>query len=115
MLCRYFANNGQSETAAVLLVAEDPIEAFKNKPLFCGRYAWAGPGIPPAEQRLVFERFYRVLGNKQNGSGLGLAIVREIAAQHGATVSVCFNPQSTDTRWPGSRFAVSFDPAVPRG
>ena len=74
-----------------------------------------GPGIPPAEQRLVFERFYRVLGNKQNGSGLGLAIVREIAAQHGATVSVCFNPQSTDTRWPGSRFAVSFDPAVPRG
>jgi len=73
-----------------------------------------GQGIPPAEQMLVFERFYRVLGNTQNGSGLGLAIVREIAAQHGATVSVCSNPHSTDSRWPGSRFAVSFDPAVPR-
>ena len=74
-----------------------------------------GPGIPPAEQMLVFERFYRVLGNTQNGSGLGLAIVREIAAQHSATVSVCSNPHSTDSRWPGSRFAVSFDSAVPRG
>lgn len=41
-----------------------------------------GSGIPVAEQALVFERFYRVLGTETEGSGLGLAIVREIAELH---------------------------------
>ena len=41
-----------------------------------------GTGIPAAEQALVFERFYRVLGTDTEGSGLGLAIVREIAELH---------------------------------
>jgi len=48
----------------------------------------SGLGIPPAERELVFERFYRVLGTNIDGSGLGLAIVREIAAQHGASVEI---------------------------
>lgn len=47
-----------------------------------------GPGIPPAERELVFERFYRVLGNKENGSGLGLAIVREIVEAHEAMIEI---------------------------
>lgn len=47
-----------------------------------------GPGIPPAERHLVFERFYRVLGTGHSGSGLGLPIVAEIASQHGATVTI---------------------------
>jgi len=47
-----------------------------------------GPGIAPEERQRIFERFYRVLGSGQEGSGLGLAIVREIAAQHDATVQV---------------------------
>lgn len=51
-----------------------------------------GPGVPPAERELVFERFYRVLGTQVDGSGLGLSIVREIAEQHGATISVGVNP-----------------------
>jgi signal transduction histidine kinase len=41
-----------------------------------------GPGIAPAEQRLVFEEFYQI-GNKarerSNGMGLGLAIVDRLA------------------------------------
>ncbi|MCU4120188.1 sensor histidine kinase [Variovorax sp. N23] len=45
-----------------------------------------GPGIAEADRELVFEPFYRVLGNEADGSGLGLPIVREIARQHGATV-----------------------------
>ncbi len=45
-----------------------------------------GPGIAPGERDQVFERFYRVLGSKQDGSGLGLAIVREIVARHHATL-----------------------------
>ena len=47
-----------------------------------------GPGIPPDERELVFERFYRVLGNKENGSGLGLAIVREIVEAHEASIEI---------------------------
>lgn len=47
-----------------------------------------GIGIPVAERALVFERFHRVMGNREPGSGLGLAIVREVAAQHGATVNI---------------------------
>ena len=47
-----------------------------------------GPGIAPEERHKVFERFYRVHGNKGSGSGLGLAIVREIADAHEATVEL---------------------------
>ena len=47
-----------------------------------------GPGIPPPERELVFQPFYRALGTNVDGSGLGLPIVREIAQQHGASVSV---------------------------
>lgn len=42
-----------------------------------------GPGIPSELQPRVFERFFRVLGNKSPGSGLGLAIVQQIAELHG--------------------------------
>lgn len=48
----------------------------------------SGPGIPPGERERVLERFYRLPGTSGTGSGLGLAIVREVAATHGATVSV---------------------------
>ncbi|MDM0065624.1 sensor histidine kinase [Variovorax sp. J31P207] len=45
-----------------------------------------GPGIAAHERELVFQPFYRVLGNEADGSGLGLPIVLEIARQHSATV-----------------------------
>ncbi len=47
-----------------------------------------GPGIPLALQSRVFERFFRVLGNKSPGSGLGLAIVQQICELHGGRVSL---------------------------
>jgi two-component system sensor histidine kinase TctE len=47
-----------------------------------------GPGIPQAERRLVFERFYRIAGVQGDGSGLGLPIVREIAEHHHASVQI---------------------------
>jgi signal transduction histidine kinase len=45
-----------------------------------------GVGIPPAQLKRVFHRFYRVGGSsvaKVKGTGLGLFIVRSIARQHG--------------------------------
>lgn len=47
-----------------------------------------GIGIPPEERGVVFQRFYRILGNTVAGSGLGLSIVQQIATSHGAHVSL---------------------------
>jgi two-component system sensor histidine kinase MprB len=47
-----------------------------------------GPGIEPADQAQVFERFYRAPSARGTpGSGLGLAIVRQVAEAHGGTVT----------------------------
>jgi two-component system, OmpR family, sensor histidine kinase TctE len=65
-----------------------------------------GPGIPTAESELVFQPFYRALGTNVDGSGLGLPIVKEIAHQHGATVSVdAAQPGHTP---PGACFTLRF-------
>jgi signal transduction histidine kinase len=45
-----------------------------------------GPGIPKAELKQVFKRFYRVpgpLASRVKGTGLGLYIVRSVAKHHG--------------------------------
>ena len=49
-----------------------------------------GPGIAPAEQARVFERFYRGANAGANtfGSGLGLSIVRDICASHQAAITL---------------------------
>lgn len=41
-----------------------------------------GPGIPPAEQELVFQPFYRGTGARPSGTGLGLAIARAVVEAH---------------------------------
>lgn len=43
-----------------------------------------GTGIPEHYQKQVFERFFRMLGNKSPGSGLGLGIVKQIVDLHKA-------------------------------
>jgi signal transduction histidine kinase len=49
-----------------------------------------GIGIEPAEQRKVFERFYRApaAARETGGTGLGLALVRHFAEGHRGSVSV---------------------------
>ncbi|WP_209305676.1 HAMP domain-containing sensor histidine kinase [Mycobacterium sp. PS03-16] len=48
-----------------------------------------GPGIPPAERRLVFERFYRsTAARAMPGSGLGLAIVKQVVLKHGGALRI---------------------------
>ncbi len=52
-----------------------------------------GPGIAEAERSRVLERFYRGSNPSGAGSGLGLSIVKQIAEQHGATVSLDAGPE----------------------
>ncbi len=48
-----------------------------------------GPGIPPQERSLVFERFFRsTAARAMPGSGLGLAIVQQVVLKHGGTLFV---------------------------
>ena len=48
-----------------------------------------GTGVDPEDLPYVFDRFFRGRNSRgRQGSGLGLAIVRQVAQQHGGSVSV---------------------------
>jgi two-component system, OmpR family, sensor histidine kinase SenX3 len=52
----------------------------------CVRVTDSGAGIPKAELKHIFKRFYRVpgpLATRVKGTGLGLYIVRSVAKRHG--------------------------------
>jgi len=54
----------------------------------------SGPGIPPDEQALLFERFSQTSSGKsvQGGSGLGLVICRHLVEAHGGRIWVESEP-----------------------
>jgi signal transduction histidine kinase len=69
-----------------------------------------GPGIAPADQARIFERFYRTdraRAREKGGSGLGLAIVQRLVLAQGGTIDL----DSTPGR--GSTFRVSLPVARP--
>ena len=50
-----------------------------------------GIGIPPEEQELIFERFYRTdasRSRRSGGAGLGLTIARDLVVAMGGSISV---------------------------
>lgn len=53
-----------------------------------------GPGIPPEDQRRVFDRFYRInrAGSGVEGIGLGLSLAREIIRAHGGELALKESP-----------------------
>ena len=65
-----------------------------------------GPGVVPAERKLIFDRFHRGRAGgrrgRDSGSGLGLALVAEHVGLHGGRVWVEDRPGPT----PGARFVV---------
>jgi two-component system, OmpR family, sensor histidine kinase SenX3 len=70
-----------------------------------------GAGIPPAELKRIFKRFYRVpssLANRVKGTGLGLFIVRSVAERHGGRAWA-----ESDGPGHGSTFTLEL-PAAPR-
>jgi signal transduction histidine kinase len=62
-----------------------------------------GPGIDREERERVFERFYRVVGQKASGSGLGLSIAQRIVELHGATITIL-----DGSRGRGARVRICF-------
>ena len=59
----------------------------------------SGPGIPPDQQSVIFEKFGRASpeGSAKPGSGLGLFIARSIAEAHGGTIAVRSTPRAGAT------------------
>ena len=63
-----------------------------------------GPGLPPGEEALLFERFARVKGDdRQGGTGLGLAIVKGFADAMGLAVTAANRNDAA-----GSRFVLTW-------
>ncbi len=69
----------------------------------------SGPGIPEEEQSLVFHKYYRAQGTREqaDGVGLGLSISRYIVEAHGGTIWV------KSKEGEGSTFGFTL-PALPR-
>ncbi|MQA77842.1 MAG: two-component sensor histidine kinase [Streptosporangiales bacterium] len=66
-----------------------------------------GIGIPAADQKRIFERFYRVdpaRSRATGGTGLGLAIVKHVMSNHGGEVRV----------WSRERLGSTFTLRLPR-
>ena len=57
-----------------------------------------GPGIPAQDRSRAAQRFQRAPGATGGGSGLGLAIVGDIAALHGARLSIGAGAEGRGTR-----------------
>ena len=63
-----------------------------------------GIGIPPEEQKHIFDRFYRVdkaRSRATGGTGLGLSIVRQMVQLHGGAITLTSTPEE------GSTFTVT--------
>ncbi len=77
-----------------------------------------GPGIDPADQERIFERFARVdkaRARAAGNSGLGLAIARAIVERHGGTIDVVSTPGegsafSVRLPWSGDTVGRRFSP-----
>jgi two-component system sensor histidine kinase KdpD len=79
--CKY------SPAGSVIQISADP---HSEQASILLRVANEGPGIPKAEQPLLFEKFYRgrEVRNRIAGTGMGLNISREIVQAHGGRIWV---------------------------
>jgi signal transduction histidine kinase len=84
-------SNGRKEIDVVVTTGEHDVRiAIRDH----------GIGIAPAEQKKIFEKFYRVgstLVHDVKGSGLGLSIVRHVVEAHGGRIEVESAPGAGST------------------
>ena len=102
---RVFMNSGKMEQA-LLNIIRNAVESISGEgavTISCEQRGrkWAsvriqdtGPGIPPTEERRIFDPFYTT---KENGIGLGLAITHEIILAHGGEIRVESQPKKGTT------------------
>ncbi len=83
-LVRNAIDHGGNAGAILVSVSSDARVAVSDE----------GPGIPPDQQKLIFEPFYRV-APRSKGAGLGLSLVQQIMANHGGGVKVDSTPNGT--------------------
>jgi two-component system, OmpR family, sensor kinase len=69
------------------------LDLARNNGLVTLRIADNGPGVPPAELPLIFDRFYRSKTARAEGSGLGLSLCKEVVRMHGGEIRIA-NRQS---------------------
>ena len=96
--CKYTPEGGQIRVATV--VAEQQVTLLVED---------SGPGIAATEYQRVFDRFYRVGGDRHHssviGCGLGLAIVKHIVQLHDAIITL-----SSSAALGGLKVTVDFTP-----
>jgi two-component system sensor histidine kinase KdpD len=67
-----------------------------------------GPGISKEHLDHIFDKFYRVQGNKTGGTGLGLSIAKGFVESHGGTINV----ESGEGK--GTLFVLSLPIKIPK-
>jgi two-component system sensor histidine kinase KdpD len=75
-----------------------------------------GPGLPPGDEELVFEKFYQAAGGGARGVGLGLTICRSIIEAHGGRIWAANRPGGGATfrfTLPREEDAPSLDKTLP--
>ena len=83
--------------------------ADRNGAMIEIRVADKGPGIPPEEQKHIFDPFFRgrrAVHDQVHGTGLGLSLVKKIVEAHGGTISLHSEPMQ------GAEFLLRL-PAAP--
>jgi len=88
VVCNLVENAGKYSKAGTPVT----ISAEREGDFVAVSVADRGVGIDPAEQTLIFERFYRAGSTGTSGTGMGLAITRSIIEAHGGTIEVRSQP-----------------------
>jgi two-component system sensor histidine kinase KdpD len=83
------------------------VKAFYDKGILTLQVMDRGPGFPPREISLIFNKFYRVEGSKAGGTGLGLSIAKGFIEAHKGTITV-ENRQNG-----GAKFTVRIPTEIP--
>ena len=100
------------ENAVKYSPADAPIElsAWADGGEVIVEVADRGPGVPPGQEELIFDKFYRVRPTSASGVGLGLAICRAVVQAHGGRIWAGNRPEGGAS----FRFSLPLDGVPPQ-